>query len=348
MLRIGIICPSEIAFRRFMPALKTIKNVEFVGLGVCSFVERFGNQADESSTEQNEIIKKQYDSAQKFISNYGGKIFNSYEKIVTSDEIDAVYIPLPPALHFKWAKLALENGKHVLVEKPSTINSADTKILTEIAKKRKLALHENYMFVFHKQLDEVENILKSGEIGDIRLYRISFGFPRRELNDFRYNRALGGGALIDAGGYTIKYATRILGDTAEIMYAQMNYTDNDEVDIYGSAALVNKKGVTVQVAYGMDNNYKCELEVWGSKGCLTTGRILTAPVGFEPSVTIRKGNEDDVRKLPADDSFRKSINYFLSCIDDDERRKESYKQIERQADLVDQFRCMAEVKLQSK
>ena len=211
----------------------------------------------------------------------------------------------------------------------------------DIASKNDLALHENYMFIFHNQLDAIEDIVKSGEIGDVRLYRISFGFPRRAANDFRYNKALGGGALIDAGGYTIKYATRLLGESAEIKYAQLNYIDEFEVDIYGSAALVNKDGVTAQIAFGMDNDYKCELEIWGSKGTLKTGRVLTAPAGFAPSMTIKKNTEIEECELPADDAFRKSIEHFIRCINDSEVRKKNYESILRQAQLVEQFSDMA-------
>ena len=147
--------------------------------------------------------------------------------------------------------------------------------------------------------------------------------------------------MIDAGGYTIRYATRLLGPTAEIKYAQSNYLDEFEVDMYGSAALVNADGVTAQVAFGMDNNYKCELEVWGSKGCLTTGRVLTAPAGFTPTATIRKGNEDTVIELPADDAFLKSIKHFIDCINNVETRQERYKIIAKQAELVDEFKKQA-------
>ena len=59
------------------------------------------------------------------------------------------------------------------------------------------------MFVFHNQLEAINDIVRSGEIGDVRLYRITFGFPRRDARDFLYNKALGGGALLDAGGYTM-------------------------------------------------------------------------------------------------------------------------------------------------
>lgn len=339
-MKLGIICPSEIAIRRFMPALQKCDGMEFAGIGVNTKEERFGTKPISDEMFQ-ASLQSEREKAKVFIDQYGGKLFNGYEEIATSSDIDALYIPLPPSLHFKWAKMALEHGKHVLVEKPSTTAAADTKELVRIASERGLALHENYMFTFHEQLNAIEEIIRSGEIGDIRLYRISFGFPLRAANDFRYNKALGGGALIDAGGYTIRYATTLLGSTAEIKYAQSNYLDGFEVDMYGSAALVNSEGVTAQVAFGMDNNYKCELEAWGSKGCLTTCRVLTAPTGFVPTATIRKGNEDTVVDLPADDAFLKSIRHFVDCIGDENTRKERYQMISRQAELVDEFKKLA-------
>lgn len=339
-MRIGVICPSDVAFRRFMPSLQRIDGIEFAGLGVCTKKERFGD-AEVPSGMVTEILDAEHEKAQKFIESYGGKIYEGYEAIATASDIDALYIPLPPALHFQWAKLALENGKHVLVEKPSTLSAADTGKLVDIAGKNHLALHEDYMFVYHNQLDAIDEIIRSGEIGDIRLYRISFGFPLRAANDFRYNKVLGGGALIDACGYTIKYATRLLGPSVKVRYAQMNDLSGYEVDMYGSGALSNDDGAVAQIAYGMDNNYKCELEAWGSKGCLTTGRVLTAPTGFAPKVTIRKGNDDEVRELPADDAFKKSIEYFVKCIKDDAVREKEYNDIMKQAELVDDFRKLA-------
>lgn len=342
-MRLGVICPSEIAIRRFMPALQQCDGVEFRGIGVYTKEERYG-ECDIPDEEFQLALAKEKDKAYVFLEQYGGRLYNSYKEVVTAADIDAVYIPLPPSLHFKWAKIALENGKHVLVEKPATTSAVHTKELVDIASKRGLAFHENYMFTFHKQMDVIKDIIKSGEIGDIRLYRIAFGFPRRSPDDFRYNKALGGGALIDAGGYTIRCATYFLGHSGEIRYAQSNYTDEFDVDMYGSASLVNDEGITAQIAFGMDNNYKCDLEAWGSKGCLFTGRILTAPVGYKPTVTIRKGNEENTIDLPEDDAFLKSINHFIDCIHDDRTRGERYRIIRRQAELVDDFRRMADVK----
>ena len=332
-VRIGIICPSEIAFRRFMPAISECDEAEYIGVAYASAEEWFG-----STPADGAVIEKEAEKARSFKEEYGGKVFSSYAELIKSDEVDAVYLPLPPALHFRWAKLALENGKHIFLEKPSTTSAADTKELIELADEKNLAVHENYMFAFHNQLDEIDKIIKDGRLGDVRLYRIAFGFPQRAKNDFRYNKTLGGGALLDCGGYTLKLAAMLLGDSAEIKYSQLNSTDGFEVDIYGSAALVNDEGVTAQVTFGMDNSYKCDLEVWGSKGCLSTGRILTAPVGFEPTAEIKTADGTETITLPADDTFKKSILHFCKCVNDDKTRSSNYKTIIKQAELVDKVK----------
>lgn len=339
MIRIGIICPSEIAFRRFMPALKKADNeITFAGIGYASPEEWFGDVSNVTAEAIAEQQDRERSKAQTFIDAYGGKIYDGYQELIESKDVDAIYLPLPPALHFKWAKMALENGKHVFVEKPSTTCLADTDELIRIAKEKKLALHENYMFVYHNQLKALNDVVKSGEIGDVRLYRISFGFPLRQKNDFRYNKALGGGALLDAGGYTMKYANYLLGESAKVVTAQVNYIDGFEVEMFGSCTMVNVEGQTAQLAFGMDNDYKCEVEIWGSKGTITSNRILTAPEGFVPSYTIKKNQDIDSRNLPADDAFLKSIQRFIACVKDDELRKENYSIMHRQESQVEEFK----------
>lgn len=330
MIRIGIICPSEIAFRRFMPSLQLADGFEYVGVAIAS-KEEFVGASDE-------ILVKERQKAQMFVDSYGGKIFEGYGSMISSNEIDAIYLPLPPALHFKWAEKALLNNKHVFVEKPSTTCLADTLRLVSLAKENGLALHEDYMFVFHNQLEAINDIVRSGDIGDVRLYRISFGFPRRDARDFRYNKALGGGALLDAGGYTMKLATYFLGLSGKLVAATANYLPDFEVDMYGSATMVNDKGVVAQLAFGMDNDYKCDVEIWCSKGTLTSGRVLTAPTGFVPTCTIKKNQEFETRNLPADDAFLKSILRFGQCVNNEAVRVENYTLIEHQEALVEKFR----------
>lgn len=338
MIRIGIICPSEIAFRRFLPALqKANDKIQFAAIGIASPEEWFGDLTNVSQEQIEEQQARERAKAQTFIDQYGGEIVGGYGNLVSSDLIDAVYIPLPPALHHKWAKKALKAGKHVFVEKPSTTCLADTEDLIKQASEKGLALHENYMFIYHSQLEEIQNVVRSGEIGDVRLYRITFGFPLRQLNDFRYNKALGGGALLDAGGYCMKYARYLLGDTAKVVTAQTNNIDGFEVEMYGSATMVNNNGDVAQLAFGMDNDYRCEIEIWGSKGTITSNRILTAPAGFIPSYIIKKNQNVERKELPADDAFLKSIKRFVACIENSEERTKEYNILHEQEDLVEKF-----------
>lgn len=341
---IGIICPSEIALRRFMPALAECPEFLFSGISYASDEEWFGSRLP-SIPEEARIQRSTAEraKAEAFLDKEGC-LFDSYAALASAEEIDAVYLPLPPGLHAQWGQFALENGKHLLIEKPTATRLEDTRKLVAIARKKRLALHENYMFAFHDQLAAIDRIVTEGEIGELRLIRISFGFPRRAANDFRYNRALGGGALLDCGGYTIKYASMLLGESARLTAATSNRTDEFEVDLYGSATMVNASGVTAQLGFGMDNNYKCELELWGSRGCLFTGRILTAPAGFVPTAVIRKGNEEQIRELPSDDTFAKSIRHFGRCIGDSSVREETYRRILQQAELVDEFKSLSGMK----
>lgn len=314
-MKLGILGTSDIALRRFLPALSKQKYFAYAGVAT----------RDISSPK-----------AEQFKQQFGGDVYASYAELLADDSIGAVYIPLPPALHYEWAKKALLAGKHVLLEKPFCTNVQDTNELLGLAAEKHLAVHENYMFVYHSQLDWIKEHM--AEIGALRLIRIDFGFPFRGANDFRYNKELGGGALLDCGGYTLKLAGYFLGGSTQITTSQLNMQPEFGVDIGGSATLVNDRGLTAQVAFGMDNSYKCSLELWGSKGALYTNRILTAPVGYEPQVTIKIGDNEQVYTLPADDSFGKSIAYFGDCIGSDAKRIDHYAEIKRQAQLVAEIR----------
>lgn len=338
-MNIGIICPSEIAFRRFLPSLQKVTEFAFAGVAIASPDEWAGDGKVTADTKA--VIDKERQKAQTFVEHYGGKIYEGYKTLITSPEIDVVYLPLPPALHFRWAKLALECGKHAYVEKPFTTSLSDTLTLLTLAKEKKLAVHENYMFVYHQQLQVIKELIASGEIGKVRQYRVSFGFPRRAVGDFRYNKALGGGALLDAGGYCMKYASWLLGDTARLLCASSYHEPEFDVDIFGSCTMENAEGTVVQMSFGMDCDYKCELEAWGSTGTLTTGRILTAPDGLEPEMIIKHNQEYSTRKLPADNAFEKSIRRFYDCVMSDTVRQENYSLIERQSAFVDEFRKLS-------
>lgn len=332
-MRIGILSPSEIAYRRFMPALQKAEEIEFAGIAIATQEEWFnGNKI----SDFNNIRESEKEKAQKFIDEFGGKLYSSYMELIQDDRIDAVYVPLPPALHYQWAKCVLENNKNVLVEKPATISKEDTKELIGIAAEKNLVFYENYMFMYHSQIEEIKKIALSGEIGKIWKYNIAFGFPRRAQNDFRYNKELGGGALIDCGGYTIKLANMMI-DNAELKYAKLVCDDvKRDIDIFGNA-IYTSGDMIAEIEFGMNHDYRCSLEMWGSEGSIKTNRILTAPVGYVPVVDVYKNGSKSTYELSEDDTFLKSINRFVCCTKDDQERKRMYDEIQKQADRVDEF-----------
>lgn len=311
-LKLGVVGTADIAYRRFLPSLIKSEHFEYVG-----------------------VASRSIDKTNQFIGEYGGKGYEGYDEILEDKQIDVVYIPLPPSLHYQWAKKALLNGKHVLLEKPFTINDKQTNELIDIAKDKNLAIFENYMFMYHSQLNTIKDIIQEKEIGEVRHYRIAFGFPMRGKDDFRYNKDLGGGALLDCGGYTIKLATELLGDTTQLICSSLNYEDEYPVDLYGSATLKNKRGIVAQVTFGMDNAYKCELEVWGSKASILASRIFTAGDGFNPKITITTSSDSKEIVLESDDQFLNAINDFYKCISDLEYRNEMFTKIQRQSHIME-------------
>ncbi len=311
-IRIGILGTSEIAFRRFLPALKNNDNFIYVG-----------------------VASRDISKGNRFVEEYGGKVFDGYEDAVNSDEIDALYIPLPPALHYEWAKKAINAGKHVMLEKPFTTNYDDTCILIELAKNKGLAVHENYMFMFHNQINKIYEILDSGDIGEFRLIRASFGFPHRGENDFRYNKELGGGALLDCGGYPIKLVSSLLGITSKISTSTLYIDKEKDIDIYGNATIENESGKVAQISFGMDNSYKCQLEIWGSKGEIIAPRIFTAPAEFNPEITLTINGETTIVRIPKVDQFAESIKHFYSTINNDNILNRNINEITLQSNLVE-------------
>lgn len=335
-MKIAVLCPSEIAYRRFMPALMQVPEFEYAGVGMATPAEHLVGLDREAPSEGDiRDSENQCERTKMFQDKYGGRIYESYEDVLADDSVRAVYVPLPPALHYPWAKRALEAGKHVLLEKPFTTSVASTRELLTLAESSGLAVHENYMFAFHSQLDWVRERVSDGMLGDVRLIRVDFGFPFRGSGDFRYSQALGGGALLDCGGYTLKLAAMLLGPTARVTASCLSSGKDLEVDLYGSATLENEDGLVAQVSFGMDNDYRCSIDIWGSEGSLTSGRILTAPAGFEPTMIIRRNGEEERLLLAPDDSFRKSIEHFARCIMDPEIRVMRREEIRHQAELVE-------------
>lgn len=317
-IRIGVLGCANIAERLVIPTIREMDEFELIAVS--------------SRKTSKEKLKK-------FSLKFDCKGVIGYKNLLERKDLEAVYIPLPPSLHKEWTIKAFEAGKHVLVEKPSSINLESTKLMLKKAKEKNKVLMENYMFEYHSQFKYVKQILKD-EVGDIRNLRASFGIPLMNRNNFRYKKDLGGGVLLDAGGYPVKACQMFLGDDIEVKAANLNYVDGFEVDMYGSASLKSVHGITGQISFGFDNYYQCNIELWGNKGKITFKRAFTAPPNVKSKIIIEK---QDLRKeilLKADNHFEGILKRFYDVILNNNEIE--YKKILRQAELIQDIRRIAE------
>jgi len=319
-IRIGVLGFASIAQKAIIPAIKELADFfEFIGVG--------------TRTEEKKLE----------IINSGFDAFVPYEQLMDKDKIDALYIPLPNAMHYQWVKIALEKGLHVLVEKSLGCKLEEVEELNQLAQKNKLVLIENFQFRFHSQLGYIKDVLASGVLGEVRSIRSSFGFPPfSDSNNIRYQEKLGGGALLDAGAYPLKLAQLFLGNEIEVISGTSVKQDNSEVDIWGGGMVKQIHGDGfLQFAFGFDHFYQCNIEIWGSLGKLTSNRIFTAPPGYSPEVQIETAKGIEKIQLDSDNHYQNMLRHFWNCTQNQQLREEEYNQNNIQAKLLEEFKIVS-------
>ena len=317
-LRVGILGAANIAERYVIPALLMLDDLYSLDL----------------------VASKSRDKAEKLSKKFDIEFVDSYKEVVDHESIDLIYIPLPNALHYEWVKKSLLAGKHVLVEKSMACSLEEVIELNRIAKKKRLALVENFQFRFHSQLKLIKEIIRSGELGEIRNIKSSFGFPPfKESNNIRYSKELGGGALLDAGAYPLKLAQIILGEDIYVDSASLCYDPSYGVDIWGSAQIKSRKSYAVmQCSFGFDHSYMCSVEIWGSKGVLTANRIFTSPPDNQALVTFESAQETKEFKVSPDNHFLNMLSFIYELCSNQKNLDKEYLLNNLQAKLVHQLR----------
>ncbi|MGE2727285.1 Gfo/Idh/MocA family protein [Mycolicibacterium pulveris] len=167
------------------------------------------------------VAARDVSRAEAFATKHGiARVHASYEALISDPDVDAVYNPLPNALHGKWTRAALEAGKHVLCEKPFTANATEALEIAELAAKSDRVVMEGFHYRYHPFAARVEQIIASGELGTLQRVEAAdcFWVPRFSSN--AYNYALGGGALMDLGSYVVDMLRTFGGSTPEVVSAQ--------------------------------------------------------------------------------------------------------------------------------
>jgi predicted dehydrogenase len=157
------------------------------------------------------IAARDPERARRYASKHGiATVHQSYEALIADPAIDAVYNPLPNGLHAEWTLRAIEAGKHVLCEKPFTANAAEARQVADAAARAGVVVTEAFHYRYHQLAERMRSIAHDGELGTIREIRTSMCFPLPKFSDIRYRYDLAGGAMMDAGCYTL-HCLRLLG-----------------------------------------------------------------------------------------------------------------------------------------
>src|SRR5579871_4436419 len=184
-VRWGVLSTANIGVGTVIPAMQQCQFGELTGIA----------SRDAQAAEQ---VARQFG----FAKSYG-----SYEALLADPEIDAIYNPLPNHLHVPWSIKALEAGKHVLCEKPIAATEADAQPLFDAAKQYPtLKVMEAFMYRFHPQWQRTRELVRSGELGDLRAIQVFFSYFLDDPHNIRNRADVGGGALLDIGCYPISVA----------------------------------------------------------------------------------------------------------------------------------------------
>ena len=313
-LRVGVVGCADIAERRMLPAMRRQPLVDVVA-----------------------VASRSTAKAAAFAAKFDCVGITGYQELLDRDDIDAVYLPLPPGLHLEWTVKALRAGKHVLCEKPLSVNAADAATAVAVAREEGLLLMESFMFLHHRQHETIRKLVADGVIGDLRAFTSDFGFPPLPADADRY-LARHASALLEVGVYPIRAAQLYLGDELDVLGAHLRLGPSGQLDVSGSALLSSAAGVTAQLTFGLEHYYRCEYSLWGSKGQISLRRAYTTPDTHAPIVRIERQDHVEEVTLPTDHQFVNIAGAFARTALDAKGFEPHGDNILRQAALVDQVR----------
>lgn len=203
--------------------------------------------------------------------------YDSYQDLINDSKVEVVHIALPNHLHYEWTMKAIEQGKHVICEKPCGMNKEEVKKITNFAKEKNVYFAEGFMYKVHPQTFKIIEIIKDDIIGDIKHITSSLGFnylsmenpPERFLK-----KELGGGAILSLGCDPLEYIRMILNYTYDKPYEPIEFhslgeVNEDGIDLRASAIMKFENGITASISTAIDSQLKNDCKIYGTKGILS-------------------------------------------------------------------------------
>lgn len=288
-VRWGVLGTAEIAEEQVIPAIQKSNNGKVVAI---------------ASRKPGVKAKK---IAKLFMIS---KVYSSYEDLLKDPDIDAVYIPLPNALHAEWTKEAARYKKHILCEKPAGLTAKQVSEMIEISKQQKVTFMESMMYQFHPQHKKVKEMIEKGHIGEVKQMRAAFTFMLENIEgNFRLKpQGSGGGSVYDIGCYTIHAIRSILGEPTKVLYVDETLTDDNLTDIATIGVFEHNNGIKSFFDCGMNMSTRNEYEVIGTKG------TIRVPKAFIP----QKDGEGVIQYISSDGSItteKINANYYIKGVE---------------------------------
>jgi xylose dehydrogenase (NAD/NADP) len=242
--------------------------------------------------------------------------YGSYQELLADSNIDAVYIPLPNHLHREWTIKAARAGKHVLCEKPASMSERHTVQMVEACEMLKVQFAEAFMYRYHPRYERIREIIRSGEIGDVRALHGVFTFNNADAaGNVRLNKAMGGGGILDVGCYPISAARYLLDQEPEAVTVHAFISpEHDEVDMMASGLVEFAGGVGLTFQCGMWADFRNTMDIHGTKGRIHIPAAFLTPMPGSESFTVHAGKETRVEEPVHVNAYVLQVDAFARSI----------------------------------
>jgi xylose dehydrogenase (NAD/NADP) len=235
----------------------------------------------------------------------------SYESLLADPEIDVIYNPLPNHLHAEWTIKAVEAGKHVLCEKPLSLRVEEVDAIQAAARKHGRVVMEAFMYRHHPQTLKVQEIVKSGSLGTLKLLRGSFSFMLSRAGDVRLDPTMGGGSIWDIGCYPISYTRTVLGQNpVEVFGWQVIGPTGIDETFVGQMRFGNN--VYAQFDCSFVIPFHAFMEIIGSEG------TLNIPKPFQPyeneKIYLTHGDKTETIKIKGQELYIGEVEDMADAI----------------------------------
>lgn len=260
------------------------------------------------------VASRKLEKAQKFASELGiEKAYGDYQSLVEDPDIDIIYVASPHSYHLEHALLALEHGKHVLCEKPITVNSFQLVQLIAKAREKNLFLMEALWTRFLPVMVQVREWLKEGIIGEPRLLRASFNFRAEsiDLDSRLFNPDLAGGALLDVGIYPIMFSSMIFGEAPTSIHTAISKAPTG-VDFQSAYLFQYEDGAIATLSSGFEAAGTMNAMIIGTKGEI---KIPFFWKGKEAVVSYPDGSEQLYRFPFESSGLQYQALHMMECMD---------------------------------